>query len=305
MFMKSIRARYPDLPYAILLLGATIALFLPAIRWIAGQTMAHDQLRQSFFLLLFAAAILWIEKKEKLSLKIEIARRNLVLLAAAFLLMGIALFFPVGYLPLAALALAFAAFVHLAFGEVGFKMSFPWLAAFSAFLVFVFLFHGLDWPLRRFAGMQAAQVLSFLGNEVQLGELTQPRGMLLLKLNERIYEVAGECNGFGLMSSSTILALLLVVSRPFSFLWKIGAIAVAFFTGAVFSLIRILGIVGLAPCVGDHYGLMHEAVGIAALFSGLAFLWWLFGKSKTNRPAKPRFNQKKLKQPTEKADRPD
>ena len=33
-------------------------------------------------------------------------------------------------------------------------------------------------------------------------------------------------------------------------------------------------LIALAPLVGDHYHLMHEAVGITAFFGGLGFLWW-------------------------------
>lgn len=275
--MKPIRASYPDLPYILLLFLVTAALFRPATGWIAEQTMAHEQLRQSFFLLLFAAVILWIDHREKLALRLEITPQSIGLLAGAFLIMTAALFFQGAYLPLTALALALAAFVHLVFGDRGFKISLPWLTGFGAFLLFVFLFHGLDWPLRRLAGIQAGQILAAFGNQVQLGELTQPEGMLLLKVNDRLYEVAGQCNGFGLISTSTILALLLVVSRPLRFWWKSAAIFLAFISGAIFNLLRILGIVGLAPFFPNHYDILHETLGLLALFGGLAFLWWLLG----------------------------
>jgi len=275
--MKPIRARYPDLPYILLLFLVTAALFRPATGWIAQQTMAHEQLRQSFFLLLFAAVILWIDHRKKLTLRLEITQQSLGLLAGAFLMMAAGLFFHGAYLPLTALALALAAFVHLLFGDRGFKLSLPWLTGFAAFLLFVFLFHGLDWPLRRLAGVQAGQILAAFGNQVQLGELTRPEGMLLLKVNDRLYEVAGQCNGFGLISTSTILALLLVVSRLLPLWWKAGAIVLAFISGAIFNLLRILGIVGLAPFFPNHYDILHETLGLMALFGGLAFLWWLLG----------------------------
>lgn len=273
--MKPISAKYPDLPAALLLLLATILLFWPASRWIAQQTLAHEQLRQSFFLLLFAAVVLGIDHGRSLVPVVEVSRRSVALLAGAFLLMAAGLVFPAPYFPLAALALALAAFVHVLFGERGLKMSLPWLAGFGAFLAFVFLFHRFDWPLRQMAGGHAAYLLGLLGNEVRLGAISDQGGMLLLSVNDRVYHVAPECNGFGLMSTSAVLALLLVVSRPLPLFWKGFAVVLALVVGFTFNLLRILGIVLAAPHLPDHYHLIHEAIGLAALFGGLAFLWWL------------------------------
>lgn len=281
--MKLLHAKYPDLPYVLLLLGATAALFWPASWWIAQQTLANEQLRQSFLLLLFAAVVLWVEHRQTLTPLLEVSRRGIVLLAGAFLLMGAGLLFPVPYFPLAALALALVAFVHVLFGDRGLKLTLPWIAGFAAFLIFVFVFHLLDWPLRRMAGLQAAKVLALLGNEVQLGEVSQPRGMLVLSVNERLYEVAGECNGFGLISTSAVLALILLVSRPLPVWWKAVGVLLAFVSGFIFNLLRILGIVTFAPYFPDHYGFLHETIGLIALFGGLGFVWWLLaGKKKEN-----------------------
>lgn len=282
--MKALTAKYPDLPVVLLLLAATAAVFWPASSWIAQQTVAHEQLRQSFFLLIFAAAVLWIEHRRTLKPVVEVSRRGILLLGSAFLLMGAGLFVPIPYFPLAALALAIAAFVHLIFGNGGLKLTLPWIAGFAAFLLFVFLFHIFDWPLRRMAGGYAAELLLLLGNDVKLQATTQSGGMLILAVNERLYEVAAECNGFGLISTSAVLALLLVVPRRLPLGWKAVAVVLAFGTGFIFNLLRILGIVALAPHMPDHYDLMHEVVGLAALFGGLAFLWWLLGGTRNFEP---------------------
>lgn len=273
--MKAFTAKYPDLPFVLLLLGATALLFGPATWWIAQQTVAHEQLRQSLFLLGFAAVVLWMDHRKDLTPVFEISRASLLLLTGAFLLMGAGFFFPLPLIPLVALALALGAFVQIAFGDKGLTLTLPWVVGFGAFLFFVFFFHLVDWPLRKMAGIHAAQVLALLGQEVQLGTVSREGGMLLLSVNERLYEVAAECNGFGLMSSSAILALLLVISRRLPLLWKALSILGAFFIGFVFNILRILGIVALAPLVPNHYDLMHEVVGLAALFGGLGFLWWL------------------------------
>jgi exosortase/archaeosortase family protein len=282
--MKSIADRYPDLPVALVLLAATAVVFWPASWWIAQQTVAHEQLRQSFFLLVFAAVILWMDHRHSLQPRIEVSRRSLVLMAGAFLLMGAGVLFPVPYFPLAALALALAASMHLLFGDRGLKLTLPWIAGFAAFLIFVFLFHRFDWPLRHMAGSHAAYLLTLLGHDVHLGAVTQPNAMLLLAVDDRLFHVAAECNGFGLISTSAVLAVLLVASRPLPIFWKVLAVVLAFAVGFIFNLLRILGIVTLAPYLPNHYDLMHEVIGLAALFAGLAFLWWLIRGEKKIEP---------------------
>lgn len=281
--MKSLFTRYPDLPFALLLLMATTAILGPASWWVAGQAVAHQQIQQSFFVLLFAAVILWIDHRKTLSPVVTITRRSLLLLTASFCLMGAGMIFQTPYLPLLAITLALASFIHILFGENGLRLTLPWVAAFLAFLCFVLLFHFLDWPLRKLAGGQAAQILTLLGFETELETIFRPSGMLLLTVNRRLYEVAAECNGFGLMSTSVILALLLVISRPLEWPWKILAVILAFTTGFVFNLLRIIGIVTLAPFFPAHYNILHETLGITALFTGLGFLWWLLGGGKRNK----------------------
>jgi exosortase/archaeosortase family protein len=267
--------KYPDIPAVLLLLAATGVLFWPASWWIAQQTLAHEQLRQSLFLLGFAAVVMWLDHRRTLRPVIEVSRPGLLMLLVAFLLMGAGLLFPYPFLPLLALALALGAFVHVLFGNQGFSLSLPWMVGFATFLLFVLFFHFLDWPLREMAGLHSAQILVLFGQEVELRTLPQPGGLLLLSVNQHLFEVAAECNGFGLISTSAILSLLLVLSRPMPLFWKLSYVGVGIFIGFSFNILRILGIVTLAPFLPDHYDLMHEIVGLVALFGGLALLWWI------------------------------
>ena len=270
------------------LLGVTAVLFWPATRWVAEQTLAHEQLRQSFYLLLFAAAVLWIDNRPALRPVMAISPRGLQLLGVSFALMLAAVFiWQTALLPLAAFAFALAGFVHIIFGDSGFKVSLPWVAAFAAFLVFILFFHVVDWPLRRLAGVQAAQLLAMMGYEVELAAVMADGAKLLLAVGDQLFEVAGECNGFGLMSSSAVLALLLVFGRDLPLYWKGFAVLLAFIVGFLFNTLRILGIVLLAPRFPNHYDAMHETIGLIALFAGLGFLWWLLGGIGPS-PAKPK-----------------
>lgn len=281
LYCSSVRMQLDSRKFDILwilgLLLVTVMVFWPAATWIARQTLEHEQLRQSFFLLLFAAAVLWIDHRSRLRFQPAISRKGVVLLTLAFALLTAGFFWHTALIPLAALAVAFAACIHFVFGDRGFNLTMPWLAGFGAFLFFMLLFQAVDWPLRKLAGGYAAQLLALLGHEVRIGAILHSGIKLLLWVDGRYYEVATECNGFGLISSSVILALLLMLSRPLGLAWKALALAVAFLVGFAFNILRIIGIVSLAPYFPGHYDLMHEAIGLTALFSALFFLWWLLG----------------------------
>lgn len=274
---STFRNRLDSLP-ALLLLAVTAVVFWPATRWTAEQTLAYEQVRQSFFLLLFAAAILWIDHRGGLRPVFEVSPRGLQLLGSAHLLLALTvLVAPIPLIALISLALALAGFVHIVFGDKGLRVSLPWLAAFGTFLGFILIFPILDWPLRRIAGVQSAQLIELLGYHVDLSVTMRDGVRLFMDVDGRIYEVATECNGFGLMSSSVLLALLLILGRPIGPGWKAAAVLLALAVGLGFNILRIIGIVVMAPYFPDHYNFMHEVIGIAALFGGLAFLWWLLG----------------------------
>ncbi|MCD8483709.1 MAG: exosortase/archaeosortase family protein [Verrucomicrobia bacterium] len=100
--------------------------------------------------------------------------------------------------------------------------------------------------------------------------------MLLLIVNDKPFHVAPECNGFGVMTSSILLTLLLIIHRQIGLLDKglllVGALTLAFAA----NILRIIIIVLLAPLVGtENYMLMHEIVGSITYYGCLIVIWLL------------------------------
>ncbi len=54
--------------------------------------------------------------------------------------------------------------------------------------------------------------------------------------------------------------------------WKAAAVTLAAVVG-----FAPLGIVVAAPYFPDHYDLLHETIGLIALFTGLGIVWLLIG----------------------------
>lgn len=262
-----------DLALAAGLLALTAAIFWPALRWLATETFAHEQLKQSFWILALAGAYMAWSSRASLRPVLSLSNTALAWLLAAYALAAAAVWTKAPLLLLAGLVAAVAGVVEYVFGAQPARRTRAMLLVFGAFLCVVLAFPVLDWPLRRMAGVEAGRLLAELGFASQLAIHPGPPVRLLLFSNDRVFEVAAECNGFGLIGSSFLLALLLALyrrARWWTILWQVPfCVALAF----VFNLLRIATIVVLAPRFPDHYGLLHEAAGITALYSGLAAVW--------------------------------
>jgi exosortase/archaeosortase family protein len=278
-------ARTKDLLTAVLLLAFTAAVFWPAARWIATQTFAQEQLKQSFYVLVFAGAWIAWENRARLALHLRLGNAALVWLVASYVLAAGAVFLHAPLLVLAGMIAAIAGALHFALGPVAFRRTAPLLAVFGLFLLLVLALPVLDWPLRKAAGLEAGRLLVALGFKASL--MLTSDGDLLLRVAGRTFTVAPECNGFGIMSSSLLLGMILLIYRR-AVWWKYlvllpACLVVAF----VFNLLRIFAIVTLAPSFPNHYAALHEVAGIVALYTGLTVVWWLTGRARRPVPAKP------------------
>ena len=278
--------RRQDFLLAAGLLLLTAVIFWPALRWLTSQTFAHEQLKQSFFIVVLVGG--WIAWEKRRTLRFAHQFSNAAIgwlfisytLAAAAALLKHPLFF------LAGLVAAAGGIVNFVFGERAFRRTLPLLGVFALLILFVLLFPILDWPLRQMAGVEAARFLKLLGLAPQLAVMAGPEVKLALISNGQTFIVATECNGFGLISSSLLLGAILLLYRQaaqwrFAFLLPL-CIVVAF----VFNFLRIATIVLLAPRFPGHYTALHETVGLIALYSGLGLVWLFTGyKSARQNPA--------------------
>lgn len=274
-------ARRSDWIYAWALLALTLVVFWPAVRWLASQAFAREQLKQSFLLVLFAGAWIAWEKRGTLHLDLRVSNTTLTWLFASYLLAAGARFFDQPLLFLAGLVAAVGGLVNYVFGGQAFRRTLPLLTVFALLILCVLLFPVLDWPLRQMAGVESAQLLKTLGLAPQLRITPQTPPTLLLQTGAQTFIVATECNGFGLITSSLLLGMIRLLYRRARW-WSFGLLLpLCVAVGFVFNFLRITGIVLLAPLMPGHYLLLHETAGLIALYSGLGLVWYLTG---TDRP---------------------
>lgn len=268
---------------AVFLLVCTVAAFWPVTQWMIREVAASQQIRQAFVLLGAAAALVAWQHAGEWRLKLETGNRALVLLGAAYACTSLAWWLHLPLFVLPAFALGLAGCLHVLVGEEAWRFVKPLFVGFVACLLIILLFPMLDWPLRQMAGVNAARLLQELGFTSRLSVVLEPVPKLILATGRNFFEVATECNGFGLITSAAVLALLaggIAGRRAVSMLWLVPAAAVL---GFVFNLVRILAICLLAPYFPNHYNILHETAGILMLWGGLGLVGWLAW-----RPALPR-----------------
>jgi len=274
-------------------LGAAL-VFFPLAAWVFQKTEGNEQLLHAMIVLAAAGFFLLMEKRRRLSLALTHDRQSVALLAVSFSLAAISILIPgdtrgAAYgktgLLLAGFAFALGSLVRYTLGPVAARAARGFLAAFFVFMMLALLLPLLDWPLRALAGKWSLDLLNLIGQGGQLHLAFSPQPMLILQTGGQPFVVAAECNGFGLLSSSVLLTILLAVYRRLRPLDFSLVLFLALFAAFVANTVRILVIILLAPHV-SNYAIMHELVGIVFFYGALAFLWWfIWGFGPQRKPA--------------------
>jgi exosortase len=274
----------------LLLLGALIGLlYLPLLYWLGWTTVHTQQLTGGGLLVVIALLICVRDAVGKLRLQPQINNLGLVLLALGFFYLWLAGRSRFWLLPLVLLSFcfAFAGVMSFLFGKEGASWFMPALGAFFVFGVLVGLFPKLDWPLRAIAARYAGGLMASLGVPVKLALAAGEPAKLLLTVKGHIFEVATECNGFGLLMSSLIVATILGFQYRLPGLSKLGLLALAVPIAIVFNFLRIVSICLVAPRTPLPYGLVHESLGLLFYFAGLGLIWKIADWHTTGRRNPP------------------
>ncbi len=278
---------------AWILVFCTAVVFWPVTRWVAAEAAARQQIMQGIILIGAAAVLIgWVNRRE-LRVSGQFSNSALLFLALAFGCVGLARWLRLPLLVLPGMALGLAGCLRLLFGDAPYRLFLrPLVIGIAALLVVIPLFPVLDWPLRQIAGINSARILDALGVTSGLSVFGKPGQLgLTLRAGTQSFVVATECNGFGLITSSILLALLAggISRQPAGRLVLFAALGAV--TGCIFNLLRITVICLLAPRFPGHYHAMHEIVGTVALWCGLGLIGWLSWK-KTSTPTTDRTKAK-------------
>ena len=279
------RVHPSDVAIVIAIGGLIALLYIPLLHWLGWMTLHRQQLANGALLVVIALAICVRDAVGKLRLQPQFGCLGIGLLALGFFYLWLEGRSRVWLLPLVLLSFcfAFAGVMSFLFGREGTKQFVPALGAFFVFGVLVGLFPKLDWPLRAMAGRYAGGLLAAMGVPVKLALAEGQPPQLLLTVKGQIYQVATECNGFGLLMSSLIVATVLAFQNQMPGLSKLGLLALAVPVAIGCNFLRIVSICLVATRVPLPYGFVHESLGLIFYFLGLGLIWKIAGGQEMRR----------------------
>jgi exosortase/archaeosortase family protein len=257
--------------------AVTAVVFLPVINWLTARTVASEQLLHAFLVFLLTGALIIYERRIPIRPVFRFSDQAQNALMASYLLLVLAIFTRLNLVVLASLCLSLIALLLYLLGPDRKRLIHSSVGAFAAFTGLAVLLPVLDWPLRTLAGECTTYGMGLLGQEARLGLYQGAAEPMLMLFHEgRPYHVAAECNGFGMISSCLLMASIIILYRPLRLLHRAGLMLAALLLGMVFNTLRIVLIVLIAPHLADgHYMAMHEAVGLATTYGGLALLYFI------------------------------
>lgn len=251
--------------------------FWPLALWMGRSALAKQQLNTGGVMVLISIAVCLRGAWPRLRVRPNLNNLGLAMLPVSFVCLWLAGRVQALALPLVVFGFcaALAAMIAFFFGEVGVRTFLPALSGIFVLGVLVGLSPILDWPLRKTAQEYAGNFLARFGLEVLAGRVDGRPPELLLSVGEKIYIVATECNGFGLLSSSLVLAAILAFSFRLPWFRKVGLLVFAAPTAILFNMLRIIGICLAVPRIDLPYAVIHEGIGIAFYAGGLGLVWWV------------------------------
>ncbi|HUJ11545.1 MAG TPA: exosortase/archaeosortase family protein [Verrucomicrobiae bacterium] len=277
----------------LVLLGTLMGLlYLPLLYWLGWTTLHTQQLAGGALLVVIALLICVRDAVGKLRLQPEINNLGLGLLALGFFYLWLAGRARFWLLPLVLLSFCFtfAAVMSFLFGKEGAGWFMPALGAFFVFGVLVGLFPRLDWPLREIAARYAGGLMQSMDVPVKVVLAAGEPAKLLLAVKGHVFEVATECNGFGLLTSSLIVATILAFQYRLPGLSKLGLLALAVPVAIVCNFLRIVSICLVAPRTQLPYGFVHETLGLIFYVGALGLIWKMAGWQTTPKQVPPKIS---------------
>jgi exosortase/archaeosortase family protein len=271
----------------VLALGVVLAsIYAPLLYWLSRTTLRIEQLHNGGLIVLLAlvfslrrACRTWWVAPQATPLGLALIGAGIASLSLVYGLPGLAI-------PLALLSfcLSFAGVSAFLFSAAGVRAMLPAMAGILVLGILTTVVPTLDWPLRSIAAKGSAALLGKLGMNVNVALHVGRPPQLLLAVQGRMFVVAAECNGFGLLTSSILAAAILAFHYRLRWLDKLLLVGITVPLAILSNTLRIVGICLAATHLPLPYMLVHEGIGVVSYAVTLWGLWWLAHRRATREP---------------------
>jgi exosortase/archaeosortase family protein len=254
--------------------GVTVAAYGPMAYSIFTLSTRTTQAVNAFLLLGFTVFEALASARRSHPFRLAITTHGILLFSASCLALAVASIFDLWPLAILGFCLNMAALLSFCFGREGVRVFYPALAGLGCAAALVAFVPRADGMLRLLAARGSAAALTLAGFQTQVAVQPDPFGItLVVERGLSVFDVASECNGFGILLSSVVLAVILSVRRAYPWLLCAGLGVAAGVVGLVFNTVRIVAISLASMNTMVDYGLIHEGLGTLVYLAALAVVW--------------------------------
>ena len=283
--MTSGRQNWEPVFFLVVILAVTVIAYGPMLGGVWEVSFRTTQALNAYVLLAvaFYDAVRSVVRTQPFHLAVNL--HGLLLFGLSCLALATASVTGVWPFAVLGLCLNVGALISFCFGREGVRAFYPVLAGFGALVAMVVLVPQFDGWLRLVAGMVSAWGLPILGIRADMVVQQDPFQVILVaERGAGVFNVATECNGFGIVLSSVVVTLVLSLRRRIAFpgvgLLLMGAVGL----GLAFNVIRIVAIAVASLRTDIPYGLIHEGLGTGVYLLALAAVYAL---NRVARPGRP------------------
>lgn len=206
---------------------------------------------------------------------------GLILFSLSCLCLVVASFLALWPLSVLGLCLNLAALLSFCFGRNGVVAFYPALAGLGLAAGMLVLVPGMDEQLRALAAHGSSWLLARLGVQADVVMRGAPfQIVLIVEKGAGVFDVASECNGFGILLSSVVLTLVLAIRMRCRWLVTAGLLVLALVSGALFNTLRIVVIILATLQTDVSYNLIHEGLGTAVYIVALGAMYGIVAASR-------------------------
>lgn len=257
----------------IIAAGVAYAPMVETLFRLSGQ--AHQALNGLILLLITLAGSIRTLWRHQVPFYIRITPEGIVFLGVSALCLLAASFQELWPLAILAFCLNLAAILAFLYGRQGVHAFTPALIGLGLASFILILAPAVDGALRLLAARLSSSLLDLASIDVQ--PMLRPRSMevvLVVGGGLRAFNVAAECNGFGLVFSSILLAAILSAHGHQNIFFLMYGVTIGLIVGVLFNALRIMAVVLTALKTSWDYKTIHEGWGTAiyALALILVFL---------------------------------
>lgn len=251
-----------DILFLLVILAVTVTAYAPLVEGVIQLSSRTTQALNAFLLLGFAFAdgLATVRKTNRFFPFIN--PHGLVLFSLSCLALILASAASLWPLAVLGLCLNLGALISFSFGRRGVVPFYPVLAGLGTAVAMLVFVPQWDESLRIVVAHGSSWLLSLVDIQTDVVVRSSPFQIVLVaEKGVGVFDVATECNGFGIILSSVVLTVILALRRRLRWGVMAGLTLLAFALGFVFNGVRIAVIVMTTLRSDLDYGLIHEGLG--------------------------------------------